>query len=69
LIDCGKTFCPKDEEDVKKTCAQVEPRGVKSGSTDGNDHARHEDEVEEDLSLFSKKEKNKIEAKKKKDKE
>jgi hypothetical protein len=68
-IDCGKTFCLKDEEDVKKSCAQAEPRGAESGSTNGNDHAGHEDEAEEDLSLLREKGKNKIEAKKKKDKE
>jgi hypothetical protein len=54
---------------VKKTCALAEPRGAESRSTNGNDHVGHEDEAEEDLSLLPEKEKNKIEAKKKIDKE
>jgi hypothetical protein len=68
-LECGKTFCPEDEEDVKKTYAQAEPRAVESGSINGNDHDGQEDEEEEDLSVLSEKERNKIEAKKKKDKE
>jgi hypothetical protein len=68
-LDCGKTFCPKEEEDVEKTLAQDEPRHAKSGSNNGNDHDGQEDGEEEDLSVLSEKDKNKIEAKQKKDKE
>jgi hypothetical protein len=42
---------------------------VESGSNNGNDHDGQEDGNEEDLSVLPKKEKNKIEAKQKKDKE
>jgi hypothetical protein len=68
-LDYGKTLCLEDEEDVKKTCAQAEPKAVESGSINGNDHDGYEDEEEEDLSVLPEKERNKIEAKKKKDKE
>jgi hypothetical protein len=69
-LDCGKTFYPEDEEDVKKSCAQAESKGVESGSINGNDHDGHKnEEQEEDLSVLAEKERNKIEAKNKKDKE
>jgi hypothetical protein len=68
-LDYGKTFCPKEEEDVKNTLTQDEPRHVESRSNNGNDHDGQEDGEEEDLSVLPEKEKNKIEAKQKKDKE
>jgi hypothetical protein len=69
-LDCGKTFYPEDEEDVKKLCAQAESKGVESGSINGNDHDRQENkEQKEDLSVLPEKERNKIEAKNKRDKE
>jgi hypothetical protein len=69
-LDCGKTFCIEDEDDVKKSCAQAESKGVESGSINGNDHDGQEnEEQEEDLSVLPEKERNKIEAKNKKDKE
>jgi hypothetical protein len=69
-LDCGKTFCPKDEEDVNKSCAQAESKVVESGSINGNDHDGQEnEEQEEDLSVLPKKERNKIKAKNKRDKE
>jgi hypothetical protein len=43
-LDRGKTFCPKDEEDVKKSCAQAESKVVESGSINGNDHDGQENE-------------------------
>jgi hypothetical protein len=65
-IDCGKTFCPEDKEEVKKSSVKAEPRGVESKSNDGNDHDGHEDEEVDDVSLLPKKKKNKILKKKKK---
>jgi hypothetical protein len=47
-----------------KRCVQAEPRGVESGSNDGNDHDGHEDEEEEDLSLLSENGRIKVLAKK-----
>jgi hypothetical protein len=31
-IECGKTICPVEEEDVKAACDKADPRGVKLGS-------------------------------------
>jgi hypothetical protein len=31
-IECGKTICPVEEEDVKAACDKVDPRSVKLGS-------------------------------------
>jgi hypothetical protein len=28
-IECGRTICPVEEEDVKATCDKADPRGVK----------------------------------------
>jgi hypothetical protein len=61
-IDCRKTLCLEDEEDVKKSFIQAKPRGAKSGSNIGNDHDGHVEE-EEDLSLLLEKERNKTLAK------
>ena len=68
-LDYGKTFYPEDEEDVKKSCAQAETKGVEFRSINGNDHDGEENEGEEDLSVLPKKDRNKIEAKNKKDKD
>jgi hypothetical protein len=31
-IECGKTICPIEEEDVKATCDKADPKGVKLGT-------------------------------------
>jgi hypothetical protein len=56
-IDCGKVFCPVEEEDAKKTCVQVDSKGATLGPNQGE---VQEDEVEVDINLLPEKEKNKI---------
>jgi hypothetical protein len=68
-LDCGKTFCPEDEEDVKKSCTQAKTKGAEFRSINGNDHNGQENEGEEDLSVLLQKDRNKIETNNKKDKE
>jgi hypothetical protein len=56
-IECGKTICPVEEEDVKIAYDKADSRGAKVGST----HVEvPEEENEVDLSLLPKKERNKI---------
>ena len=52
-IECGKTFCPVEEEDAKKACDQADSIAPVDGEV-------QEDEVEVDLSLLPEKERNKI---------
>lgn len=52
-IDCGKTFCPVEEEDAKKACDQADSK------TPVQDVVQ-EDEVEVDIESLPEKEKNKI---------
>jgi hypothetical protein len=60
-IDCGKIYCPIQEEDVKKTCETTDSKGAsKDASTGPNNAQEHEDEVEVDINLLPEKEKNKI---------
>jgi hypothetical protein len=56
-IECGKSFCPVEEEDAKKACDQVDSQGVALGPNEGE---VQEDEVEVDINLLPEKEKNKI---------
>ena len=52
-IECGKNFCPVEEEDAKKACDQVDVIAPYEGEV-------QEDEVDVDISLLPEKEKNKI---------
>ena len=52
-IECGKTFCPVEEEDAKKACDQADSTSPDQGEV-------QEDEVEVDISLLPEKERNKI---------
>ena len=61
-IECGKIFCPIEEEDAKMACDEA------NGIVPYQDEVQ-EDEVEVDISLFPEKEKNKILNQKAKDKE
>jgi hypothetical protein len=71
-IDCGKIYCPIQEEDVRKTCETTDSKGAPTVTDNAQEH---EDEVEVDINLLPKKEKNKIlkqrerDAKKAEDKE
>jgi DNA replicative helicase MCM subunit Mcm2 (Cdc46/Mcm family) len=56
-IDCGKIFCPVEEEDAKKACVQVVLKGA---ALDPNQGEEQEDVVEVDISQLPKKERNKI---------
>jgi hypothetical protein len=56
-IDYGKIYYPIQEEDVRKTCEMVDSKGA---ATVFDNAQEHEDEVEVDISLLPKKEKNKI---------
>jgi hypothetical protein len=56
-IDCGKVYCPVEEEDVKKACETTDLKGATMGT---NNVQEHKDEVEVDINLFPEKEKNKI---------
>jgi hypothetical protein len=56
-IDCRKVFCPVEEEDAKEACIQVDSKGAALGPNQGEEQ---EDEVEVDINLLPKKEKNKI---------
>jgi hypothetical protein len=51
-IECGKAFCPVEEEDAKKAC-----QGTALGANQGE---VQEDEVEVDINLLPEKEKNKV---------
>jgi hypothetical protein len=54
-IDCGKAFCPIEEEDAKKACDEAGSQGAALGANQGE---VQEDEVEVDIKLLPKKEKN-----------
>ena len=56
-IDCGKVFCPIEEEDAKKACIQVDSKGAALGPNQGEEQ---EDEVEVNINLLLEKERNKI---------
>jgi hypothetical protein len=56
-IDCGKIFCPVEEEDAKKACIQADSKGSALGPNPGE---VQEDEVEVDINLLPEKERNKI---------
>ena len=56
-IECGKTICPVDKEEMKIAYEKANSRSAKLGS----DHIKVLEEVNEiDLSLLPEKEKNKI---------
>jgi hypothetical protein len=55
--DCGKVYCPLEEEDVKKACVQADSKGAALGTNQGEDQ---EDEVEVDINQLPEKERNKI---------
>jgi hypothetical protein len=56
-IDCGKIFCPVEEEDAKKACVQADSKGA---TLDPNQGDKQEDVVEVDINQLPEKEKNKI---------
>jgi hypothetical protein len=56
-IECGKTICPVEEEEVKIACDKADSRGAVLVS---NQVEVPEDENKVDLSLLPEKEKNKI---------
>jgi hypothetical protein len=56
-IDCGKAFCPVEEEDAKKACDEADSQGAALGANQGE---VQEDEVEVDINLLPEKEKNKV---------
>lgn len=45
---------------MKKSSVQTEPKGVESGSNDGNDYDGYEDQEVVDMSLLLEKKRNKI---------
>jgi hypothetical protein len=55
-IDCGKIHCPVEEEDVKKACENADSKGAAVASDHGEEQ---EEEMEVDINLLPKKEKNK----------
>jgi septal ring factor EnvC (AmiA/AmiB activator) len=56
-IECGKTICPVEKENVKTACNNANPRGAKLGS----DHVEMLEEANKaDLLLLPKKKRNKI---------
>jgi hypothetical protein len=63
-IDCGKIYCPIQEEDVRKTCEAADSKGAPTGADSAKEH---EDEVEVDITLLLEKEKNKIIKQRKRD--
>jgi hypothetical protein len=56
-IECGKSTCPVEEEDVKATCDKDDPRGIILGS---DNVAVPKELSAEDLALLPEKERNKI---------
>jgi hypothetical protein len=62
--DCGKVYCPLEEEDVKKACVQADSKGAAFGTNQGEEQ---EDEVEVDINQLPEKERNKILNQRKKD--
>jgi hypothetical protein len=56
-IECGRTICPVEEEEVKNACDKADSKGVEQGS----DHVNLLEEVNEvDLALLPEKERNRI---------
>jgi hypothetical protein len=55
--DCGKVYCPLEEEDVKKAYIQADSKGV---ALDTNQGEEQEDEVEVDITKLPSRERNKI---------
>jgi hypothetical protein len=62
--DCGKAYCPLEEEDVKKACIQADSKGAALNTKKDEEQ---EDEVEVDINQLPKKERNKIINQRKKD--
>jgi hypothetical protein len=56
-IDCGKAFCPIEEEDAKKACDEADSPDAALGANQGE---VQEDEVEVNINLLPEKEKNKV---------
>jgi hypothetical protein len=56
-INCKKIYCPVEEEDVKKDCAQADSKGAALGPDHGEEQ---DDKVEVDLDGLPKEEKNKM---------
>jgi hypothetical protein len=56
-IDCGKVYCPIQEEDVRKACETASSKDAITGTDNAQEQ---EDEVEVDINLLPKKEKNKV---------
>jgi hypothetical protein len=56
-IECGKTICPVEEEDVKATCDKADPKGVKLES---DIVVVPEELTAADLALLPEKKRNKI---------
>jgi hypothetical protein len=56
-IDCGKIFCPVEEEDARKACVEADSKGAPSGLNQGEEQ---EVEVEVDINQLPLREKNKI---------
>jgi hypothetical protein len=64
-IDCGKIFCPVEEEDARKACVEADSKGASSGPNQGEEQ---DVEVEVAISQLPLREKNKILAKRARDK-
>jgi hypothetical protein len=58
-IDCGKIYCPIQEEDVRKACEMANSKGAPKVTDNAQEH-EDEVEVEVDINLLPEKEKNKI---------
>jgi hypothetical protein len=56
-IDCGKAFCPVEEEDAKKACDEADSQGAALGANQGE---VQEEEVEVDIDKLPEKEKIKV---------
>jgi hypothetical protein len=57
FIDCGKIFCPVEEEDARKACVEVDSKGAPLGPNQGEEQGV---EVEVDINQLPLREKNKI---------
>jgi hypothetical protein len=64
-IDCGKIFCPVEEEDARKACVEADSKDAPSGPNQGEEQ---EVEVEVDINQLPLREKNKILAQRVRDK-
>jgi hypothetical protein len=64
-IDCGKIFCPVEEEDARKACVEADSKDAPSGPNQGEEQ---EVEVEVDINQLPLREKNKILAQRARDK-